>query len=176
VEATVAMRERLLARTSIEDIAAVRVETHDLALPLVNYRPQTTLGAKFSMPHAIAAAIVTGTGGAPAFAADTLAEPAIGRLRERVTMAPWAPALAPPNDRPARVIVELRDGSRIEGECLSAAGGPDRPLPLDTVLGKMSSLAAPVYPGIRPVFEDLVRMTPQRMSQGWAGIVGEFCD
>ncbi len=176
VEATVAMRERLLARTSIEDIVVVRVETHDLALPLVNYRPETTLGAKFSMPHAIAAAIVTGTGGAPAFAAETLAEPAIGRLRERVTMAPWAPALAPPNDRPARVIVELRDGSRIEGECLSAAGGPDRPLPLATVLEKMSSLAAPVYPGIRPVFEDLVRMTPPRMTQGWAGIVGEFCD
>ena len=176
VEATVAMRERLLGRTSIEDIAAVRVETHDLALPLVNYRPETTLGAKFSMPHAIAAAIVTGSGGAEAFAAGTLSEPAIGRLRERVTVAPWTPNLPPPNDRPARVTVTLRSGEKLEAECLSAAGGPDRPLPPGTVLGKMSSLAAPVYPGIRPVFEDLMRMTPQRMTQGWAGIVGEFCD
>jgi 2-methylcitrate dehydratase PrpD len=175
VEATVAMRDRLLARASVDDIASVRVETHDLALPLVNYRPETTLGAKFSMPHAIAAAIVTGTGGAAAFAAATLAEPAIGRLRERVTMAPWAPLLPPPNDRPARVTVELRDGGRLEAECLSAAGGPDRPLPPGTVLEKMSVLAAPVYPRMRPLFEQLLQLEPARMRAGWADLVGELC-
>lgn len=175
VEATVAMRERLLARAAFDDIAAVRVETHDLALPLVNYRPETTLGAKFSMPHAIAAAIVTGTGGAPAFAVGTLADPAIGRLRDRVSVAPWTPGLPPPNDRPARVTVELRDGGKLEAECLSAAGGPDRPLPLDTVLEKMSALAAPVYPKMRPVFEQLVQLAPARMNAGWADLVGELC-
>jgi 2-methylcitrate dehydratase PrpD len=174
VEATLAMRQRLLARGSLDDIAAVRVETHDLALPLVNYRPQTTLGAKFSMPHAIAAAIVTGTGGAQAFAAGTLAEPALGRLRERVTVAPWTPGLPPPNDRPARVTVELRDGGRIEAECLSAAGGPDRPLPPETVPQKMSELAEPVYPKMRPVFEGL--LAAPRMDAGWADIVSEFCN
>ncbi len=176
VEATVAMRERLLARSSLGDIAAVRVETHALALPLVNYRPQTTLGAKFSMPHAIAAALVTGTGGAEAFAAGTLAEASIGRLRECVTVAPWTRDLAPPNDRPARVIVELRDGGKLEAECLSAAGGPDRPLPLDTVFGKISALAAPVYPRMRPLFEELVRLPASRMDTGWSDIVSEFCD
>lgn len=176
VEAAVAMRARLLARASLDDIAAVRVETHALALPLVNYRPETTLGAKFSMPHAIAAAIVTGTGGAEAFAAGTLAEPAIGRLRERVTVAPWTPDLPPPNDRPARVTVELRDGGRIEAECLSAAGGPDRPLPPETVFGKISALAAPVYPRMRPVFEGLAGLPASRMNAGWADIVSEFCD
>ena len=168
------MRERLLAHACVEDIAAVRVETHDLALPLVNYRPQTTLGAKFSMPHAIAAAIVTGTGGALAFAADTLAEPAIGSLRERVTVAPWAPALPPPNDRPARVTVEFRDGRKIQEECLSAAGGPDRPLPPETVFGKVTELASPVYPRLRALFEDLAGLPDSRMGAGWADLVSEF--
>ena len=176
VEATVAMRERLLARASLDDIVAVRVETHALALPLVNYRPQTTLGAKFSMPHAIAAALVTGTGGAEAFAAGTLAEPAIGRLRDRVAVAPWMPDLPPPNDRPARVSVELRDGGRVAAECLSAAGGPDRPLPPETVFGKISALAAPVYPRMRPVFEALASLPASRMERGWGDIVSEFCD
>src|SRR3972149_7613196 len=37
VEAAVAMRGPLLARASLDDIAAVRVETHALALPLVDY-------------------------------------------------------------------------------------------------------------------------------------------
>ena len=176
VEATVAMRERLLARASLGDIAAVRVETHALALPLVNYRPETTLGAKFSMPHAIAAALVTGTGGAEAFAASTLAEASIGRLRDCVTVAPWMRDLAPPNDRPARVIVELRDGGRLEAECLSAAGGPDRPLPLDTVFGKISALASPVYPRMRSLFTELVGLPSSRMETGWSNIVSEFCD
>lgn len=175
VEATVAMRGGLLAQAAIEDVAAVRVETHALALPLVNAQPRTTLGAKFSMPHAVAAALVKGSGGADAFSADTLADPAIGRLRERVTLAPWMPELPAPNDRPARVIIELRDGRRVQGECLSAAGGPDRPLPPDTVFEKMSALAEPAYPGIRPLFETLATLPANRMAQGWAGIVGEFC-
>ena len=174
VEATVAMRDRLLARASLDDITAVRVETHDLALPLVNYRPETTLGAKFSMPHAVAAALVTGTGGAAAFAAGTLAEPEIGKLRDRVTMAPWAPALPPPNDRPARVIIELRDGSKVEAECLSAVGGPDRPLPVETVFDKVTTLAAPVYPKLRALFEDLAGLPAARMQTGWTDLVAEF--
>lgn len=175
LEAVVTMRGGPLAQVAIEDIAAVRVETHALALPLVNARPHTTLGAKFSMPHAIAAALVKGSGGAGAFSADTLAEPAIARLRERVTLAPWSPELPPPNDRPARVIIELRDGRKVQGECLSAAGGPDRPLPPDTVFEKMSALAEPAYPGIRALFETLATLPADRMAQGWAGIVGEFC-
>ena len=105
----------------------------------------------------------------------TLADPAIGRLRDRVSVAPWTPGLPPPNDRPARVTVELRDGGKLEAECLSAAGGPDRPLPLDTVLEKMSALAAPVYPKMRPVFEQLVQLAPARMNAGWADLVGELC-
>ena len=175
VEAAVGMRAALLAAGPLEDIAAVRVETHDLALPLVNYRPETTLGAKFSMPHAVAAALVKGTGGAEAFAASTLDEPAVGSLRDRVKVAPWTPELAPPNDRPARVIVELRDGRSVRGECLSASGGPDRPLPLETVFGKLSALAAPAYPKIRPVFEGLAGLPEARMLAGWADIVNEFC-
>jgi 2-methylcitrate dehydratase PrpD len=176
VEATVAMRERLRARASFDDISAVRVETHALALPLVSVRPETTLGAKFSMPHAIAAAIVTGGGGAEAFAAGTLAEPAIGRLRERVLVLPWMGRLEPPNDRPARVTVEFRDGGTIEAECLSAAGGPDRPLPPETVFDKVSALASPVYPMMRSTFETLAALPEARMQSGWADIVREFCE
>jgi 2-methylcitrate dehydratase PrpD len=176
VEATVAMRERVLALGSFDAIAEVRVETHALALPLVNLRPETTLGAKFSMPHAIAAAIVTGSGGAEAFAAGTLAEPAIGRLRARVRVAPWTGRLDPPNDRPARVTVEFRDGGTVEAECLSAAGGPDRPLPPETVFAKVTALASPVYPKMRSIFESLAALPAVRMQSGWADIVREFCE
>lgn len=173
VEAAVDLLPELKGK--LAQIASVKVETHALALPLVNYRPQTTLGAKFSMPHAIAAAFVTGTGGAQAFAATTLAEPAIAALRERVSVAPWTPELAPPNDRPARVTVELRGGGKLEAECLSAAGGPDRPLPPSVVFEKVSALAAPAYPKMRPLFEELAALPAARMKTGWSDLVMEFC-
>lgn len=174
VEATIAMRGELEARGALDDITAITVETHALALPLANPRPQTTLGAKFSMSHAVAAALIIGSGGAEAFAAATLAEPRLGRLRERVAMKPWTPELAPPNDRPARVTIELRDGRRFQRECLSAQGGPDRPLPAATVFEKLSSLAAPAYPNIRAVFEALSELSPTRLAQGWSDIIDEF--
>lgn len=175
VEATVALRPGLLARAALEDIAAIHVETHPLAVVLVNDRPGTTLGAKFSMNHAVAAALVTGTGGAEAFTAATLAEPAIDRLRGRVKVSLREKELPPPNDRPARVVVELRDGATLESECLSAVGGPDRPLPPQVVFDKAALLAAPAYPAIRPVLESVVGLAPARMGAGWADIVSEIC-
>lgn len=173
VEAAIDMKGKIAALGGPGEIARVRVETHALALPLVNPRPQTTLSAKFSMSHALAAALVTGSGGADAFAAVTLSEPAIASLRERVSVGPRANELPPPNDRPANVIVEMKNGTTVRGECLSARGGPDRPLPPDTVFDKMESLASPVYPRIRPVFAEL--MKSGSAGRGWSDIVTEIC-
>jgi 2-methylcitrate dehydratase PrpD len=175
VEAAVGLRGELQSRAALEEISAISVETHALALPLVNPRPHTTLAAKFSMSHAMAAALATGSGGAEAFAAATLADPVIARLRERVSVKPWQPELPPPNDRPARVTVVLRDGRRLQAECLSAKGGPDRPLPSQVVLEKTTALASPVYPNMRRVFEQLLESPASRMARGWADIVTEIC-
>ena len=45
----------------------------------------------------------------------------------------------------------------------------------DTVFEKMSALAAPAYPGIRPLFVSLAALPADRMAQGWRTIVDEFC-
>jgi 2-methylcitrate dehydratase PrpD len=174
VEAVIGFRETLLRDAKLEDIESVEVHTHGLALPLMDRVPRTTLGAKFSMPHAVAAALVTGSGGAEAFAAATLEDPAIAVLRDRVSVAPYAPALPAPNDRPARLNFKLRGGRIVEAECLSAQGGPDRPLPPETVYGKLDLLAVPVYPRMRLVCEDLAALPPARLVQGWRSIVDEF--
>ena len=174
VEAAIDLRPRLLGEATLEDVEHIEVETHPLAMPLVNPRPHTTLAAKFSMSHAMAAVLATGAGGAEAFAAATLAEPAIARLRERVRVKPWQPELPPPNDRPARVTVALRGGRKLAAQCLSARGGPDRPLPPQVVLDKMDALAAPAYPAMRRVFDELMALEPGRMRQGWADIVEDI--
>jgi 2-methylcitrate dehydratase PrpD len=175
VEATLDLRPRLLAARTLNQIAAIRVETYPMAMVLMNPRPETTLGAKFSMSHAVAAAIATGTGGADAFSASTLDDPEIARLRDKVSVAGRDQELPPPHDRPARVVVELIDGTRIDAECLSAVGGPDRPLPAEVVFEKVAALASPVYPAMLPVLQSIARLDPAVLRAGWRDLVDTMC-
>jgi 2-methylcitrate dehydratase PrpD len=175
VEAVLALRPGLLDRGGASAVEAIEVETHPLALALANPRPETTLGAKFSMPHALSAALVTGTGGADAFMSGTLREPAIGALRERVRVKPYAPLPAPPQDRPARVRVTLRDGSDLSAECLSAAGGPDRPFAPAMLDRKVHALTNAAYPNMAPTILALADAPSARAAGGWADIVARMC-
>ena len=175
VEATLSLRGDLLSRGSLDDIASIDVESYPMAMALLNDSPQTTLGAKFSMSHAVAAALATGTGGADAFTAATLTEQTIARLRHQVRVAATERTLPPPNDRPARVRVRLRSGTAVEAECLSAAGGPDRPLPPSVVFEKLQSLASPVYPQIASVMQLLVALDPHALKAGWSDTVARLC-
>src|SRR5262249_40364081 len=129
---------------------------------------------KFSMPHAVAAALAIGTGGADAFAASTLDRADVAGLRARVHVEAFAPELPPPNDPPARVTVRLRHGRAIVATCLSARGGPDRPLPPETVFDKLRALAAPVYPGIVPRLQALAALEPASLARGWRTTVDGF--
>ena len=115
-----------------------------------------------------------GSGGAEAFAADTLAHGEIEALRKLVRVTPYSPDLPPPNDRPARASVRWRDGRVLVAECLSARGGSDRPLPPETVTDKLLQLAAPVYPAIVDTLAPLRALEPQALARGWRETVDAF--
>ena len=176
VEALLELRPALLGAGSLDAIESVEIATHALARPLMNARPDTTLGAKFSLPHAVASALVMGSGGAEAFAYDTLARPDIWSLRERVTVRAYEADLPPPNDRPARAEVKLRDGRVLSAECLSARGGADRPLPPETVDDKLAQLAEPAYPGIARVLAPLRVLDAVALQRGWRDTVDAFAN
>jgi 2-methylcitrate dehydratase PrpD len=175
VEAALEVQPRLMARGGPAAIAAIDVEAHDLARLLPNPRPTTTLAAKFSLPHAVAATLATGTGGAAAFASSTLHDPGIAALRERVTMSPYAPALPPPNDRPARLSVRLHDGAMLEAECMSAQGGSDRPFAPDVLERKLASLVTPVYPRFAGIAAELLALDAAMLERTWERVVADFC-
>jgi 2-methylcitrate dehydratase PrpD len=175
VEAVLDMCARHPEVAVLSQIESITVHTHSLAMPLINMYPSSTLGAKFSMPHAIAVAFAMGQAGAAAFSAKTLTDPTIASLRARVMTLAWSPMLPPPNDRPARVAVRLRDGREFSAECLSASGGPDRPLPEDTWMDKMRELAEPAYPGITEIFSQIVAGDEGRLAQDWSTLVREIC-
>lgn len=160
---------------ALHEIREIVVETHPLAVPLANPRPVTTLGAKFSLPHAAAAAVVTGSGGADAFMSTTLNDPLIARLRDRVSVAPYEPLPPAPDDRPARVRIRYEDGRERTAECRSAQGGPDRPFPPSVFIDKITALTAPVYPRFVPVFEALLELDGDALAQPWSAQVERLC-
>jgi 2-methylcitrate dehydratase PrpD len=157
-----------------DSIAAIRVETHEKGQALDNAAPATTLAAKFSIQHIAAATAVYGAAGADSFHADTLGDPGLAGLRGRVTIAPFTPAMDPPNDRPARVVLTLADGRTLGGECLSARGGPDRPFTGAEIEIKAGHILAPVYPGAFAPLAAAVQLDQTVLSRPWRDIVGDF--
>lgn len=131
-----------------ESLVDIEVQAHPLGFALQDTHPATTLGAKFSVPHAVAAAFVHGNGGVASFNAASLGDPRIARLRDITRMTPFPEVRAAPHDRPSRVIVTDRDGLRAEAVCWSAQGGPDRPFPEDALWSKLRVLSTPHAPGL----------------------------
>ena len=105
-------------------------------------------GAKFSMPHMIAATLVYGSADAASFAPAALADPRVARLRERVRLVRYEGDMTPPFDRPARLVIALAGGARRIAECRSARGGPDRLLSEAELRDKIARLSSPVLPGL----------------------------
>ncbi len=156
------------------DLEAIVVETHWRGLSLDNREPATSLAAKFSMPHIVAAASVMGHAGAEAFSAESLGHPAIAALRQRVELKPFAPERPWPNDRPARVTWRFKSGETRQAECLSARGGPDRPFSREEILAKIGGIAAPVYPAMAQVAEALTALDPELLGAGWDDLIARM--
>jgi 2-methylcitrate dehydratase PrpD len=173
-EAALSLRHEI-GEPALAGLAAIDVETHPLAVDLKNANPDTTLAAKFSVPHVVATALVSGSAGADGFRSDTMNAPDIVRLRPMVTVRLLQPDLPPPNDRASRVSVTLRDGRTVSRECLSAVGSPDRPMDRATLLQKLSDNTAARYPNATPVLERLMRLDPQYCTHGFRALLDAVC-
>ncbi|PVW02170.1 hypothetical protein DEA06_15965 [Microbacterium sp. Gd 4-13] len=151
---------KLLAETFDTSRARkVAVEAHPLAMTLRESAPTTDLGGKFSVPHLVAAVLVTGRTGADVFGERFLHDSAVVRLRENVEMKPFLPLPPYPLDRPARVAVTLDDGSTHSAECLSARGGPDNPLSESQLFDKIEAITQHRAPLFAPTARQLIAGT-----------------
>ncbi len=164
IEATLALR----ARAAPAQIAEIHIDTHWRGRNLDNPNPITTLAAKFSMQHALAASAHLGTGGATAFGVSTLDDPTIAALRSRVTIGDFTPETQPPNDRPAHVRWTLKDGTILEETVMSAQGGPDRPFSPADVIAKMRAIIAPVDASLADALNRIAALDPDTLSRAWA--------
>jgi 2-methylcitrate dehydratase PrpD len=166
VEASLSLRSQLGQRTPA-DIAEIRVEAGPAGLSLSTVEPQTVLAAKFSMPHAVAATTLRGTGGATSFTFDTLSDPAIAALRRRVKLAAYADAGPPPRDRPARVTWTFQDGEQCTATVENPRGGADQPFDEPTLLSKLAENIGDVLPQAPAWLARLIEGDEALMAQGW---------
>jgi 2-methylcitrate dehydratase PrpD len=168
IEATLDLHARLApsGRRSA-DITEIVVETHPLGLTLTTVEPRTTLAAKFSMPHAVAASAVMGTGGQKAFTDATLADPEIAALRRCVKLALHQDLGAWPNDRPARVSWRFSDGATWTAACNSARGGADQPFDQAILLNKLVEATCENFPDMAKTLATIVACEPGALRCSW---------
>ena len=134
---------RLRQEHHLEPDAIVDVECHVPAgeVPIVcepraaKLRPRTTYEAQFSLPFAVAAALIDGRVGLGTFTAARLADEGLLGLAARVRHV-VDPASTFPNGFPGWVTVRLSDGRVVEAREPDGRGGPARPLPATAIVEK----------------------------------------
>jgi 2-methylcitrate dehydratase PrpD len=125
------------------EVDRCRVVTNAPAATMSAQDPVGSLGAKFSIPYALAARLVLGTTGPEAFREPALSDPRIRALARRVEVVA-DPALTAelPARRPAVVVLHLADGRRLERRVDIPGGEFDHPYPVPALEAKFAALAA----------------------------------
>ena len=143
-------------------VKRLTVHCSKMAMNFNNSLPKTTLAAKFSIPHAMAATLVHGADEPSNFFDASLSDQRISALRPRIALAELPDIKPWPYDRPAKVSLELEDGSRFEQLCEAALGSPARPLDTEPVLAKIAQLSHTIAPGLH----DAVVQLREHLAQG----------
>ena len=127
-----------------EEVAQIRVTAPPIVQLMADPAPENMLSAKFSIPYALAAALVGGETGAPAFYPEQVADPSIRALAQRVAVAADPAMSMRRYDYPAaRVSLTLKDGRTLEESAAAHYGDSHNPRPRQELLDKFTTLAAP---------------------------------
>lgn len=124
-----------------EDVTHVALKVSPLVLELTGKKaPRTGLEGKFSVYHAVAAALVHGAAGEAQFSADCVSDPEVVALRERVIATPDAAV----GRTEAYVTIALNDGRTCSMHVEHALGTLARPMSDADLEAKFRGLAAGV--------------------------------
>ncbi len=127
-------------------ISAIEVDTYVWAAQLDAPSPGNMLAAKFSLPFALATAIVHGGASVEAFRAEARANETALALAQRVVVREDPGLTAKlPGLRPARLVIRLADGRVLKAEVETNRGDTEDPYTAAEVREKFLDLAGPVW-------------------------------
>jgi 2-methylcitrate dehydratase PrpD len=140
-------------RLTPEAIEAVELTVSPLVLDLTgNTVPQTGLEGKFSVYHAVSAAIIHGAAGEAQFSEACVRDPRVVAVRSRVT-AKVDPAIGRTE---ARVTIRTRDGRAFNRHVEHALGTLARPMSDADLEAKFKGLAGEVLPDAQ--VEEIIKL------------------
>ncbi len=139
------MALRSAHRLTSDEVEKVEIVTIPFAVRMGTPDPASSLAARFSIPWAVAAALVLGRTDPSAFDGPALADERIRALARRVEIG-TDPAMTPRRaDVPtARVRLVLRGGRTLEATTTVVRGDALSPVPHDEITAKFVSLTAPI--------------------------------
>ena len=128
-------------------IDRIEVTSYQLAAELDDPAPRNTLAAKFSVPFAVATRLVHGSSAMASFNWDAVRNPQVLALARKVSVRE-DPAMTQrlPMERPARVLLHLKDGSTRVGEAGVNRGDETAPYTREELRGKFMDLTRRVWP------------------------------
>jgi 2-methylcitrate dehydratase PrpD len=143
--------QRLLRGTDVAhtDIAGISVTSIPFVTRMADPVPPNMLAAKFSIPYAVAAAVVRRGTFVNAFLDDAREDVRVEGLAERVTVRGDDTMAIRGDGVTARVAIALRDGRTLVGETRVAHGDAAEPADRGERLEKFATLAEPVIGATR---------------------------
>ncbi|MBI4254307.1 MAG: MmgE/PrpD family protein [Candidatus Rokubacteria bacterium] len=137
-------------RFTAEDVSRVEVTSVPFVTRMADPDPPAMLAAKFSLPHAVAAAIVLGRSDVAAFSEPALRDPRVRALARRVAVAgDPGMSMRARDGAQAAVRVTLRDGRTLERTTAVVRGDAANPSGREALVAKFLGLAAEVLGGER---------------------------
>lgn len=133
----------VIEHDTIEDIL---VETYSLAVELDDPAPRNVLAGKFSVPFAIATALVNQSTDVNSFTMPNVTNPDILGLARQVRLKE-DPAMTAclPDRRPARVTIRLRSGETLQAATQTNRGDWSAPYPTSEIRDKYMSLTTRLW-------------------------------
>ena len=142
-------------------IVSLNVNAYMLAAMLQEKSVQTSFGARFSVPFALASIIVHGRSGLGSFDEAAVANPVIQGLAKKVELQEDKSFTARyPAEQPVTIRAVMRDGGAYEGHCVVTKGEPAKPHTAQDLSGKFFELGEAAWgkSTTQSLFDGLMRL------------------
>lgn len=129
---------------SVDEISAIDVATRDFLAGMVGDYPQNMLAAKFSVPYAVATALIRGHADITTFYPESFNDDSVRELFSKIKVNPDEEARKSANGPSGRISIVLKDGRTLKSEIDTVRGDYGNRVPREQILEKFRFLTTDI--------------------------------